>query len=123
MKTLSGSSFFRTFDLLIGTSNPGLKLDAWEVAGVQFERGRHSYGSHSYSFAVDVFVLTRPGKRGWQLLVAKQYWWDGGRKRAIKTQAWSQPLVGSQREIMAWFREREQMLERRAPVDRLPTTR
>ena len=111
MKTLSSSAFFRTFDLLVGISNPGLKLDAWEIAGVQVERGRHSYGSQTYSFAVDVFVLTRAGKRGWQLLVTKQYWWDGGRKRAIKAQAWSQVLAGSRREIMAWLREREQMLE------------
>jgi len=116
MKTLSSRSFFRTFDLLIGTSNPGLKLDAWEVAGVQFERGRHSYGSPSYSFAVDIFVMTRLGRRGWGLLVAKEYWWEGGHKRAIKTQQWSQVIAGSRRDIMTWLHEREQILERRSEV-------
>lgn len=101
------------FDLLIGTSNPGLKLEAWEVDGVRFERARHSYTGSSHCFAIDVFVLTRPGGRGWRLLVAKEYWWDGGHNRAIRTLRWSQPIAGSRRDIMAWLREREQILERR----------
>jgi hypothetical protein len=99
------------FDLLIGTSNPGMKLDAWEVGGVQFERSRHSFSSRSHSFSVDIFMLTRPGIRGWQLLVTKEYWWAGRHKRPIKTQRWSQPIGGSRRDIMTWLREREQALE------------
>ncbi len=31
MKTLSDSSFFRTFDLLVGASNPRQKLDNWTI--------------------------------------------------------------------------------------------
>ena len=41
MKTLASASFFRVFDLLLGTSNPGLRLDAWEIGDVRFEHERH----------------------------------------------------------------------------------
>ncbi len=117
MKTLANTSFFRMFDLLVGSSNPGLKLDSWEVAGVQFERDRHSYGGHSYCFTIDLFLLTRPSRRGWQFLVAKEYWWDGGHKRPLKTQHWSLPIAGSRRDIMTWLRERERALDRRVSDD------
>lgn len=113
MKTLSSASFFRAFDLLIGIRNPGLKLDTWESGGVRFERERHSYTGRSYCFAIDVFLLTRPGRRGWELLVAKETWWNGGRQRAIKTLRWSQPTAGSRRDILAWLREQEHDMERR----------
>ncbi len=112
MKTLASASFFRAFDLLIGTGNPGLRLDDWQAGGVRFERERHSYSGRSHCFTIEVFLLTRPGRHGWQLMVAKEHWWDGGHKRAIKTLRWSQPLGGSRRDILAWLREQEQALER-----------
>jgi hypothetical protein len=43
MKTLSSASFFRVFNLLVGASNPCLRLDAWEIGGVRIEHERHSY--------------------------------------------------------------------------------
>ena len=114
MKTLSSTSFFRVFDLLVGTSNPGMKLDTWETGGVHIARERHSYSGRSHCFAIDVFLLTRPGRRGWELIVTKETWWNGGFKRAIKTSRWSQPTGGSRRDILAWLREQEHALERRA---------
>jgi hypothetical protein len=107
MKTLSSSSFFRAFDLMIGTSNPGMKADTWETGGVRIARERHSYSGHFHCFAIDVFLLMRPGRSGWELIVAKETWWNGGHKSAIKTLRWSHPTAGSRRDILAWFQEQE----------------
>ena len=43
MKTLAQPSFFRAFDLLLSTTNPGLKQAHWIHDGVEFERERHSF--------------------------------------------------------------------------------
>jgi hypothetical protein len=114
MKTLSSASFFRVFDLLVGTSNPGLRLDAWDIGGVRVEHERHGYSGRSHCFAIEVFLLIRPGRRGWELIVAKEYWWDGGHRRSIRTSRWSQLIGGSRREVLAWWREQEHALERRS---------
>jgi hypothetical protein len=107
MKTLSGSSFFRVFDLLIGETNPGQKMDGWKAGDVHFERERHNFSGHTHCFAIDVFTVSQPGRRHWTLMVVKEYWWDGGHKRSIKTLNWSRPIEGSHRDIMAWFRAQE----------------
>lgn len=113
MKTLSSASFFRVFDLLIGTSNPGLKLESWESSGVRIVRERHTYSGRSYCFAIDVFLLTRPGRRGWELIVAKETWWDGGHQRALRSLRWSQATAGNRGDILAWLRDQESELDRR----------
>lgn len=122
MKSLSGNSFFRLFDMLTATSNPGLKLDRWAVDDVRIERERHSFSGRTHCFAIDVFMLSRPGRRSWTLMVAKEFWWDGGHKRAIKMQGWSRSIDGSRREIMAWVRGQEIDLQRQTGVfvDRAP---
>jgi hypothetical protein len=43
MKSLASPSFFRFFDLLVGHTNPGLKLPRWTFDGVELERERHSF--------------------------------------------------------------------------------
>ena len=105
MKSLSSPSFFRVFDLLVGTSNPGLKLDHWTIDDVRCTRERHSFVGVTHSYSIDVVSLTRTGR--WQLLVAKEYWWTGDHKRSIKMPRWCQPTAGSRREIMTWLRTRE----------------
>ena len=65
MKTLASPSFFRLFDLLLSTTNPGLKLLRWTHDGVEFERTRHSMMGPKHSLAIEIFTLTRPGRRGW----------------------------------------------------------
>ena len=112
MKSLSGTSFFRLFDLLVATSNPGLKLDRWAIDDVHFERERHSFSGRTHCFSIEVCMLSRPGRRRWTLMVAKEYWWEGGHKRAIKALRWSRPIEGSRRDIMAWLRTKETVLQR-----------
>jgi hypothetical protein len=57
-------------------------------------------------------LLSRRGRRGWELLVTKEYWWTGGHERAIKTLRWSQQTEGARRDIMAWLRDQEIALQR-----------
>jgi hypothetical protein len=116
MKSLSGTSFFRLFDMLAATNNPGLRLDRWAVDDVRFERERHSFSGRTHCYAIDVFMLSRPGRRSWTLMVAKEYWWDGDHKRAIRMQSWSRPIEGSRRDIMAWLRGQEIDLQRQEGV-------
>ena len=112
MKSLSGASFFRTFELLVGTSNPGLKADQWTIDDVRFEYAKHGFGDATHCFAIEVFTLSRPGRRGWKLMVVKEHWWDGGYKRVIKELGWSRPLDGRRFDIMTWLRARAVELQR-----------
>ncbi len=116
MKTLSGPSFFRTFDLLVGTSNPGLKADQWAVEDVQFTREKHSFSGGTHCFVVEIFFLSRPGRHGWEFMVAKEHWWNDGHKRFIKTLRWSQRTGGEAKNIMTWWRAQETALQRRTEV-------
>ena len=116
MKTLSGASFFRLFDMLTAASNPGLKADRWAVEDVCFERERHSFSGRTHCFAIDVFMLSRAGRSGWTLMVAKEFWWDGDHKRAIRMQGWSRPIDGRRRDIMVWLRDKEIELQRQTGV-------
>jgi hypothetical protein len=112
MKSLSSTSFFRVFDLLVGETTPGQKSDGWQVDDVRFERERHSFSGRTHCFAIDVFTISHPGRRSWGLTVVKEYWWEGGHKRSIKTQNWSRPINGSRRDIIAWFRAHEDAFQR-----------
>lgn len=112
MKTLSGSSFFRLFDMLITIGNPGLKLDRWKIGDAQVERERHSFSGRTHCFAIDVYMLTHEGRKGWKLMIAKEHWWDGNHKHAIRTQAWARLIEGSRRDAMAWLRSKETDLQR-----------
>jgi len=114
MRTLSDSSFFRVFDLLVGTSNPGQKSQNWTIDGVQFECERHTFGGRTHSYAIDVFAISHTGRRRWSLTVVKETWWDGSRTRTIKTQSWSKLIEGSRGDIINWLRAQEHAMERHA---------
>lgn len=114
MKTLASASFFRTFDLLVGAGNPDLRSHSWDIDGVRFERERHSYDGRACAFTLEVFSLTRPGRQGWALIVAKEYWRAGAGQRPIRTGHWNKRLAGSSRDILTWMRVQENALERKA---------
>ncbi len=79
MKSFASPSFFRVFDMLVNATNRNLALSQWPIDEVDRERDRHSFTSPKYGLTVEVFTLTKPGKRGWSLIVVKEYWWaDAG---------------------------------------------
>lgn len=53
---------------------------------------------------MDIFTLTRRGRRGWSPLVIKEYWWAGSEGKALKTLQWAKPIAGQRGDIMAWLR-------------------
>jgi hypothetical protein len=112
MKSFAGASFFRLFDLLLSESNPGLKSARWTFEGVEFERERHSFNGPKHGLVLEIFTLTRQGRRGWSVMVIKEYWWAGAESRALKNLRWARPTSGSRSDIMSWLRAQEAALER-----------
>ncbi len=115
MKSFARPSFFRLFDLLLSTSNPGLKLSRWTFNGVEFERERHSFSGPKHGLAIEICTLTRAGRRGWSLMVTKEYWWAGAESQAFKQLRWARPLTGQRGDVLAWLRAQEAALDRSAP--------
>jgi hypothetical protein len=120
MKSLARPSFFRMFDLLLSTTNPGSKLTRWTHDGVEFERERHSYSGPKHGLTIDIFVLTRAGRHGWSLMVTKEYWWGGPKSEPFKDLRWARPLSGQRSDLFAWLRAQEAALERALMIPRAP---
>jgi hypothetical protein len=107
MRSFANPSFFRLFDLLVSLTNPGLKRSLWTYGGVEFERTRHSFTGSKHGVAIEIFTLTRPGRRGWSLMVIKEYWWSGAESKALKNLRWARPTSGQRGDILAWLRTQE----------------
>jgi hypothetical protein len=121
MKSLGSPSFFRAFDLLLSASNPGLKRSRWTCEGVEFERERHSFAGADHGFAVDIVTLQQAGRRGWSLMVIKEYWWAGAENKSLKSLRWARPVRGHGRDILAWMKTQEAALERASAKPGLST--
>lgn len=107
MKSFARPSFFRLFDLLTGSTNPGLKLSRWRFDGVEFERERHSFTGPRHGLTIEIFTLTCSSQRGWTLMVTKEYWWAGQESKALKSLRWAKPTGGQRSDILAWLRAQE----------------
>jgi hypothetical protein len=112
MKSLQRPSFFRMFDLLLSTTNPGFKTPRWTHDGVEFERERHSFSSPKHGLTIEIITLTHGGRRGWSLMVTKEYWWVGVESKPFKNLRWARPLGGQRSDLFAWLRAQEMALER-----------
>jgi hypothetical protein len=107
MRSFGDPAFFRLFDLLISLTNRGLKRSHWTHDGVEFERERHSLTGPKHGLAIEIFSLTRPGRRGWSLMVIKEYWWAGEESKALKNLRWARPTGGQRGDILAWLRTQD----------------
>ncbi len=116
MKNLARPSFFRVFDLLLGKTNPGLKLSSWMHDGVAWERERNSFTGPKHGQTIEIFTLTRPGKHGWSVMIVKEYWWVGKESRALKAMRWAKPIDGERGDIMQWFRAQEAALDHQLEI-------
>jgi len=111
VKTLASRSFFRTFDLLLAAANPSTMPSCWNQDGVACARERHSFGSGTYNFAVEVVTMTRPGRQGWTLMVVKEFWWTGDREKELRSTRWAQVLSGRRNDVIAWMHKQEERLD------------
>jgi hypothetical protein len=112
MKSLADAAFFRAFDGLASAGNAGLKRATWSFAGADWQRARHSFSCADYSFAVEVFAVTRAGRPAWRLIVVKEHWWAGPEREAVKRVQWARPAEGEAAAILAWLRDWERSRER-----------
>jgi len=117
VKSLARPSFFRMFDLLVSTSNPGMKRTRWTHDSVEFERERHSFTSSRHGIVIEIFTLTRGGRHGWSLMVTKEYWWAGPDATPFKNLRWARPLGGQRSDLFAWLRAQEAALERALSIE------
>lgn len=117
MKNFSQPSFFRLFDLLVSLTNRGLKRSHWTHDGVEFERERHSVMGPRHGLAIEIFTLTRTGRRGWSLMVVKEYWWAGEESKALKNLRWARPLGGQRADILSWLRAQDAKIGRQTFIE------
>ena len=116
MKNLAQPSFFHLFDLLVSLTNRGLKRSHWTHDGVDFERERHSVMGPRHGLTIEIFTLRRVGRRGWSLMVVKEYWWAGEESKALKNLRWARPTSGQRADILSWLRTQETKIGGRAPI-------
>jgi hypothetical protein len=116
MKSLAHPSFFRVFDLLLGMTNPALKLSSWTHGGVAWERERHSFTGAKHCQTIEIVTISRTGKTGWSVMVVKEYWWAGKESKAVKALRWAKPIAGQRGDIMNWFRVQQAALDRQSDV-------
>lgn len=114
MKSFGDPAFFRLFDLLVSLTNRGLTRPHWTHGGVEFERERLSVTGAKHGLAIEIFTLTRAGRRGWSLMVIKEYWWVGEESKALKNLRWARALSGQRGDILSWLRSQE------AAIGRMP---
>jgi hypothetical protein len=107
MKSFASPSFFRVFDLVAARSNPGLKHAHWVDGRIEFTRERHSFTGPKHGLAIEIFTVTDPRRRGWSLMVVKEYWWAGDDSTALKNLRWARPVRGRRADILAWLRGEE----------------
>lgn len=111
MKTFASPSLFRTFDLLLSTTNPGLKLSQWKSDDVEWSRERHSFTGPDHSFAVEVTTLTHGGRQAWSLMVVKEFWWMGAQAKDLRSTQWARLLQGRRKDALSWLDQQEKALE------------
>jgi hypothetical protein len=112
MRSFASPSFFRLFDMLMSASNPSFKHARWSFEGVDCEHERHNFTGRAHGFAIETFTLSRPGRRGWRLLVVKEYWWTEQSSAAARMTRWARPIGGRRGDIIAWLRTQDSALAR-----------
>jgi len=112
MKSLAQPSFFHVFDLLLSATNPGLKQARWSHEGVEFERERHNFAGPRYGLTIEIVTVTRAGRRGWSLMVTKEYWWVGPDNKAFKNLRWARQVNGQRNDMLSWMRTQGVALDR-----------
>ena len=107
MKGFASTAFFRVFDRAIRPSDPLKGEERWTVDGVAWRHERHSYKGPEHQFAIDVFTGTRPGKKGWTVMVVTEGWWAPGRTDPVRAHQWARLMSGSRTEALAWFQAQD----------------
>lgn len=71
-----------------------------------------------HGLAIEIFTLRHSGRRGWSLMVTKEYWWAGEESKALKNLRWARPVSGQRADILSWLRVQEAKIGRESLVER-----
>ncbi len=107
MKSLSDASFFNLFDRLVARGRAPSTAGRWRFGGAEWESARHSFTGAAHGFVAEV---TTVAGEGWLLLVAKEYWWAGGKENALRNQRWAKLVKGKPDAVLGWLRRQEKTL-------------
>jgi hypothetical protein len=109
---LGDNNFFNLFARLITASNPDRECDEWQVEGVRWRRQRHIRWA-ALSFQIETHELQRPAKPAWRLIFVHETWWGADRRKAIRNTHWTHLAAGNRRDVLRWFGERQDEMDRR----------
>ena len=70
-----------------------------------------------HGLTIEIFTLTRAGRRGWSLMVVKEYWWAGEESKALKNLRWARPTGGQRADILSWLRVQDVKIGRQTFIE------
>jgi hypothetical protein len=111
MKRIGDPSFFRLVERLVDSGDAGRKRDRWPVGDSSWQRERHSFAGAGHGFSVEIMRGTRPGPKGWELMVVKEYWWQGEHGNAFKVQQWAHLCSGRRDHLMDWLKDQQRGID------------
>ena len=114
---LGDRNFFNLFQRLVAASNPNHDCDQWEIKDTSWRRHRHLHWA-ALSFQLVAYEIEHGGHAGWRLLFVRETWWPTNRQRAIRDTSWAHVEYGSRRDVITWFKSREQGLDRTVAIAR-----
>jgi len=109
VRSFAAPSLFRLLHILLGEAGVDLRRTRWNHRGVDWLRQRHSFTSSTASFAIDQYLITKPGANGWTLLFVKEMWWDSDDK-SIRSTQWAKPLSGPRAKVLDWLKAEERRI-------------
>ena len=114
MKSFNDKNFALIFNRLVSPSHAEADRRDWRVDEVGFHRERYSFWGQAYAFSIDVYTLHCTAKSSWKLMVVRESWWSGDRRKAVRTSQWGKLVSGNKSAAMSWFRRQASRIDSRA---------
>jgi hypothetical protein len=105
MSRLTGANFMRQWREVYSNTNPGQRLDRWEIGQVEWTRDRHAHWGPDISFHIEIHrIVCKVGERiVWSLLVVSERWFAEDREKVLRTTEFTKLLSGRAEQVTAWF--------------------
>ena len=108
---LGDNNFVNLFRRIVSQSNSDRDCDEWRVSGATFARQRFVNWTSGLSFQIETWHLHHAARPSWTLFVVHEMWWGENRDKTIRNQHWVRLESGEQKNVLKWFKEREEELD------------